>query len=217
MHRKSVHIGAQTYRAISFALAFQHADHARSPNAAMDFDSPQLEEIRNYLPSTMFLETGFGVCMKFMSDSNNFGQKCPYLRRYIHFRAPQSKTSANILGIHVSVGGHAYPAAFFAAAVGRYQPSPLGCRVVGCSSIVKWNLSSFGMNKSDETSVGSRPVLSAANCPQRDLNSQTRGRIRAPMRQKSTRAETPAKSPSCWWGEIDSNQRCGHAYWPSAQ
>jgi hypothetical protein len=36
--------------------------------------------------------------MKIISDSNNFGQKCRYLRRYIHFRAPQSRISTNFYG-----------------------------------------------------------------------------------------------------------------------
>lgn len=71
VHWKSVHVRAQTYRAISFALPFQDADHACSTDATMDFDPTRSKKISDYLPSTVFLKADLGVCMKVMSDSDD--------------------------------------------------------------------------------------------------------------------------------------------------
>ena len=72
VHWKSVHVRAQTYRAISFARPFQDADHACSTDTTMDFDPTRSEKISDDLPGTVFLKADFGVCMESMSYGDNF-------------------------------------------------------------------------------------------------------------------------------------------------
>ena len=89
VHRKSIHVGAQAYAAISLAFPLKDADDARSADAAVNFDPPRRKETSDYVPRTVFLEADFGVCMKIVPDSYDFWQKLQYFRRYTHFFFPR--------------------------------------------------------------------------------------------------------------------------------
>lgn len=69
LNRQGIHIGAQAYRAATFAaLAVDHTHHTGLPNFTMRFDAQSFEPVGHKRGRTVFIESQFWMGVNIAPD-----------------------------------------------------------------------------------------------------------------------------------------------------
>jgi hypothetical protein len=71
LNRQSVHVGTQSDRALTIAIA-QHADHTGNADTAVDLDAPFLQLARHQIGGPMFVHADLGMGVDVAPNGGEF-------------------------------------------------------------------------------------------------------------------------------------------------